>query len=141
MLDEAGRQLDGVYACGWLSRGPSGIIGEFSHNFSSSAENDATLNGTCENVLGARTAGTNLQNALQVAEIIGEDTAKLKLVDSAVSPTAEVRRLLAERGVRPTSFADWERIDARERCEGEKQKKVREKIATMPGLLHVAGAA
>ena len=95
----------------------------------------------CENVLGVRTAGTNLQNALQVAEIIGEDTAKLKLVDSAVSPTAEIRRLLAERGVRPTSFADWERIDARERSEGEQREKVREKIATMPGLLHVAGAA
>lgn len=27
MLDERGEQLDGVYACGWLSRGPSGIIG------------------------------------------------------------------------------------------------------------------
>ena len=28
MLSQEGEVLPGVYACGWLMRGPSGIIGE-----------------------------------------------------------------------------------------------------------------
>jgi len=111
VLDERGEQLDGVYACGWLSRGPSGII------------------------------GTNLQNALQLAEVIGEDTARLKLVNAAHSPTNAVTQLLDEHGVQYTTLAGWDRIDAKELREGQQRQKVREKLATLTDLMHVAHPA
>lgn len=86
-------------------------------------------------------AGTNLQNALQLAEVIGEDTAQLKLVDAAHPPTTVVTQLLDERGVQYTTLAGWDRIDAEELREGQQRQKVREKLATWPDLMHVAHPA
>lgn len=105
VLDKNGQVLDGVYACGWLSRGPSGII------------------------------GTNLQNALQVATTIGEDTSQLKIVRKDNSPTDTLIRTLAARGVRVTTFADWETINAAELKAGRRRGKSREKLATLADML------
>lgn len=86
-------------------------------------------------------AGTNLQNALQLAEVIGEDTARLKLVNAAHSPTNAVTQLLDEHGVQYTTLAGWDRIDAKELREGQQRQKVREKLATLTDLMHVAHPA
>lgn len=103
-MDERGQELSGVYACGWLSRGPSGII------------------------------GTNLQNALQVAAVIAEDSSQMKRVKD--SPTASLKRLLTERGFNVTDFLDWQTIDTLELEAGRKHGKRREKLATTAELLH-----
>lgn len=87
------------------------------------------------------TAGTNLQNALQVATTIGEDTPQLKVVQSGTSPTAALNSLLASRGVQVTTFADWEAINATELERGSRRGKSREKLATTADLLTAASSS
>ncbi len=76
-----------------------------------------------------------------MADIIGEDTAQLRLIHGDQGGTAALTHALANRGMHPTSFEDWGRIDAAELERGSQRGKLREKIAALPELLQVAGAA
>lgn len=83
--------------------------------------------------------GTNSANAELVADVIGEDTQQLRLMRGDEGGTAALMEALTSRGVRPTSFDDWGRIDAAEVEQGSRAGKPREKLVTMPELLQTAG--
>ncbi|MBI1945346.1 MAG: FAD-dependent oxidoreductase [Deltaproteobacteria bacterium] len=53
--------------------------------------------------------------------------------------TAAVTALLASRGVKVVSFADWQKIDAAEIERGKAKGKARDKVATWAELLSAAG--
>jgi hypothetical protein len=147
VLDPEGRALHGTYACGWLMRGPTGIIGR-SCSVHTARERLATciLSDTAITAGAPReiysillTAGTNSANAELVADVIQEDTRDLRLIRGAEGGTDALLEVLAGRGVSPTSFNDWGKIHAAELRQGQLRGKVREKIVTMPELLQTAG--
>jgi hypothetical protein len=54
------------------------------------------------------------------------------------SPSVDVPALLAARGVRVVSFADYRRIDAAEKARGAERGKVRDKLTRVSDMLAVA---
>lgn len=79
--------------------------------------------------------GTNRADSVAT---IGALIADAPNLDAAVKPGAEgLRRLLAERGVRVISYADWEKIDAAEVRRGEPKGKPREKFTRVAEMLAV----
>lgn len=83
--------------------------------------------------------GTNKQDA--------RETVSAMLADASLARAEHVRRtpgavleLLAARGVRPVTYADWQRIDARERERGATLGKIREKFPTVAALLEAAAS-
>lgn len=113
--NDGGRVLDapggapvrGVYAAGWVKRGPSGLVG---------------TNRAC-----ARETVTAL-----VADLDG--------AAAVAQPPAEVDAWLAERGLRPVTWDDWRRIDAREQALGAAEGRPRRKLSTVDALLEAAAA-
>ncbi|MCA9594482.1 MAG: FAD-dependent oxidoreductase [Myxococcales bacterium] len=111
--NEEGRVLDapggsilpGVYAVGWIRRGPVGVI------------------------------GTNKADAQAVAELMAEDLPKLSGRSDAAVTHAAVDALLARRGVRVASYADWGVIDQLEVSQGKERGKIREKLTTVEQML------
>jgi NADPH-dependent glutamate synthase beta subunit-like oxidoreductase len=78
-VNEDGRVAPGVYAVGWIKRGPTGVI------------------------------GTNKHDGDLAAKQILEDFSA-----GAKPGRAALEALLAERGIRWVSYADWQKIDAAE---------------------------
>ncbi|XP_028798090.1 NADPH:adrenodoxin oxidoreductase, mitochondrial-like [Neltuma alba] len=102
---------EGLYVCGWLKRGPTGII------------------------------ATNLYCAEETVSSISEDLNKGVLVPSSILPKQGrdgLRQLLHDRNVRIVSFSDWEKIDTEEKRRGITVNKPREKLATWEELLKTA---
>jgi adrenodoxin-NADP+ reductase len=103
-----------LYCCGWLKRGPSGII------------------------------GTNLVDAEQTVDTMVRHVEMKKDARLLAESTgrgwgrAGLTQLLAARGHRAVSFKDWERIDAEEIRLGERAGKPREKITEVKDMLRVA---
>jgi ferredoxin--NADP+ reductase len=81
----AGRVREREYVAGWLKRGPTGVIGT---NKSDAAETVRTL----------------------LSDLSGPDG----LAGGARPAPASVDALLAERGVRPVTYAEWQTIEAAE---------------------------
>lgn len=109
---------DGLYVCGWIKRGPSGII------------------------------GTNKYDAQEVIETIVSDlagTQHIRTADTEVtqsdSPLPTIHQLLASRGVSYVSFEEWLKINESELQRGRELAKVREKIKTIPKMMEVAKQA
>ncbi|XP_027916469.1 NADPH:adrenodoxin oxidoreductase, mitochondrial isoform X2 [Vigna unguiculata] len=97
----------GLYVCGWLKRGPTGII------------------------------ATNLYCAEETVSSISEDLEKGGLISSSAlrKPGRDgLLQLLHDRNVRIVSFGDWEKIDSEERRLGSLRNKPREKLATWDEL-------
>ncbi|XP_019446346.1 PREDICTED: NADPH:adrenodoxin oxidoreductase, mitochondrial isoform X2 [Lupinus angustifolius] len=95
----------GLYVCGWLKRGPSGIV------------------------------ATNLHCAEETVLSISEDLEKGVLSSSSPKPGRDgLLQLLNDRNVRVVSFSDWEKIDSEERKLGSSRNKPREKLATWDEL-------
>ncbi|KAL6518003.1 hypothetical protein OROMI_033704 [Orobanche minor] len=100
----------GLYVCGWLKRGPTGII------------------------------GTNLHCAEETLSCISDDISKGVLAAStSMKPGREgLGQLLEGRNTRIVPFDAWEKIDCEERRRGILKNKPREKLATWEELLEVA---
>ncbi|KAL2482493.1 NADPH:adrenodoxin oxidoreductase [Forsythia ovata] len=99
----------GLYVCGWLKRGPTGII------------------------------ATNLYCAEETVASISEDIGKGVLTSNSSKPGREgLLQLLDSRNIRVVQFDDWEKIDAEEKELGNLKNKPREKLATWEELLQVA---
>lgn len=97
----------GLYVCGWLKRGPTGII------------------------------ATNLYCAEETVLSISEDLEKGGLISSSAMPKPGrdgLLQLLHDRNVRVISFSDWEKIDSEERKLGSSRNKPREKLTTWDEL-------
>lgn len=101
----AGAVVPGEYVVGWAKRGPSGLIGT----------NRADSVATVKNMLA---------------------DAPARLSSRPQEPSAEgPAKLLAERGVRAVTFADWKAIDALELARGKAAGKIREKFTTIGEML------
>ena len=88
-----GAVIPGVYAVGWIKRGPTGLI------------------------------GTNKNDAKETADRMLEDVPGLTPAADEYRSRAAIDELLQSRGVRPVSFADWRRIDAAELSAGQARRQ------------------
>ncbi|HEU0182666.1 MAG TPA: pyridine nucleotide-disulfide oxidoreductase, partial [Agromyces mariniharenae] len=105
VTDAAGAHLPGVYATGWIKRGPVGLIGH--------TKGDALE--TITNLLADAAAGALPATLVEAA---GGD---------------EVLELLEARGIRYTTWAGWLELDAHERGLGEAFEGVeRERVKVVP---------
>lgn len=105
VINGHGRALPGVYAVGWIRRGPLGVI------------------------------GTNKADGQAVAELMVEDVPMLVPRTPEERSHAAVDALLASRGVRVATYTDWGIIDQLEVSRGKTQGKVREKLTSVEQML------
>jgi ferredoxin--NADP+ reductase len=99
-----GEPLPGEYVAGWLKRGPTGVIGT---NKSDAAQ---TVRALLADLAGGPGPG---DVPLPRAGLL-----PLPAVNAAAAagmPPSRLAALLAERGIRPVSYADWLRIETAER--------------------------
>ena len=99
--------LPGVFVVGWLKRGPTGVI------------------------------GTNKPDSTETIEQLLADANAGVLPRRALPSRDAVDLLLASRGVRVVSFADWQRIDAAEQQRGKARGAPREKFTHTDEMLGV----
>jgi ferredoxin--NADP+ reductase len=97
--------LAGVYAVGWIKRGPSGVI------------------------------GTNKPDSAETADHLLEDVASGAIVPRARGSRTAVDQMLQSRGVHVVSFADWQKLDALEQAAGKARGAPREKFTRVAEML------
>uniref|UniRef100_A0A7N0RE99 NADPH:adrenodoxin oxidoreductase, mitochondrial n=1 Tax=Kalanchoe fedtschenkoi TaxID=63787 RepID=A0A7N0RE99_KALFE len=110
-VDGSPHPQPGLYVCGWLKRGPTGII------------------------------ATNLYCAEETVASITEDLEQGSLPSPLKLPKPGregLSQLLKSRNVRLVPFSGWEKIDAEERRLGSLKNKPREKLASWEELLEIA---
>lgn len=109
MTDKDGQATvePGLFVCGWIKRGPTGIIGTNLTDAEDTVEMMVNQKGTFPSILASKPGGEGLASLLQ------------------------------ERGCSPLSFADWEKIDAVEKERGELVGKPREKFTSISEMLSV----
>jgi ferredoxin--NADP+ reductase len=98
--------IDGVFVCGWIKRGPSGVI------------------------------GTNKVCAMQTVDHLLADTVSGRVTPAQHSPD-ELLATLRERGVRVTTWRDWQLLDAVETSRGGEVGKPREKVTRLSEMLEI----
>lgn len=99
------------YVVGWAKRGPSGLI------------------------------GTNRACSVATAGLMLEDLKAGRLARREVDASVEAApRLLAAKGVKAVSFAQWKALDKLEVENGRKSGKIREKFTRVAEMLSVLGA-
>jgi ferredoxin--NADP+ reductase len=79
--------------------------------------------------------GTNKPDSIESAKTLVAD-AQAEQVWSPDSPLDNVPTLLALRGVRYTTFADWQKLDALETAAGVAQNRPRVKFTSIEDMLH-----
>jgi len=112
VLDEHGEHVPGVYATGWIKRGPVGLIG---HTKSDARE---TIENLVADLTAAHDAGTVRQDVER-----GEDA---------------LLERLHEAGVEYTSWHGWELLDAHERALGEDQGRERVKVVPREHMTEIS---
>jgi len=108
VVDEDGEVVPGVYAAGWIKRGPTGVI------------------------------GTNKKDATETVELLLEDAAAGRIERRAGATAEAVDALLAERGAQTVLYEGWSSIDQVERNAGEPHGRPRAKLVTWNELLEAA---
>jgi ferredoxin/flavodoxin---NADP+ reductase len=108
VLDASGEPIPGLYAAGWIKRGPTGVI------------------------------GTNKKDATETVELLLEDAREGRLARADGTEDGLIDELLAERGVEAVMYAGWESIDALERSRGEPHGRPRIKLCSWDELLAAA---
>jgi ferredoxin--NADP+ reductase len=103
--DAEGNALPGVYAVGWIKRGPTGIL------------------------------GTNKRDADETVERLAEDLASGAIEPRDLPAREEIEKVLAERKPDLVTAGGWRAIDARELEMGEKAQRPRIKLASREDLL------
>jgi ferredoxin--NADP+ reductase len=108
VVGEDGEVVPGVYAAGWIKRGPTGVI------------------------------GTNKKDASETVELLLEDERAGRIERRADATSEAVDLLLAERGAKPVLYEGWSSIDQLERTAGEPHGRPRAKLVTWEELLEAA---
>jgi ferredoxin--NADP+ reductase len=108
-LTEDGSPLPGVYAVGWIKRGPTGIL------------------------------GTNKRDAEETVACFAEDLRAGLLREPPADARERVDALLAERAPGAISAEGWRAIDTREREAGRASERPRVKLTTRDELVAAAG--
>ncbi len=81
--------------------------------------------------------GTNKACSKETVDLLLRDIEVLR----GRTPSVDIPALLAERGVRVVSFADYQKIDAAERARGAELGKVRDKLVRVGEMLAAAGTS
>lgn len=102
---ESGEPVPGLYASGWIKRGPSGVI------------------------------GTNKPDAVETVTLLLEDLQAGRHFAPASPSPESVDALLAERSCAPVSFEEWSRIDRMELERGEASGRPRVKFTSTGEML------
>lgn len=105
VITAPGTPATGEYVVGWIKRGPSGVI------------------------------GTNKPDAVESADRLLEDAAAGRLLTPAAPGRDAVATLLAGRGVRVVTWADWHRLDQLEQSRGKALGRPRLKFTSIPEML------
>jgi len=103
IVDGGGAVVQGLYAAGWIKRGPTGII------------------------------GTNRADSIATVKSLLADLTRL--APAAKAGAEALEPLLAARGVRVVSLADWLKIDEAEVARGQPKGKPREKFTRVAEML------
>jgi ferredoxin--NADP+ reductase len=111
VLGPDGEPLPGVYAVGWIKRGPTGVL------------------------------GTNKRDAAETLGCLAEDLAADRLRAPPYTEPERVEALLAERKPDLVTVEGWRAIDAHELERGTGQLRPRVKLASHDELLTAAGVA
>lgn len=98
----------GLFVCGWIKRGPTGII------------------------------GTNLIDAEDTVEMMVKQKATFPSIHAVKPGGEGLASLLQSRGCSPISFADWEKIDSAEKERGTLVGKPREKFTSIHDMVDIA---
>ena len=98
-----------LYVAGWIKRGPSGVI------------------------------GTNKPDAIATVRSLLADLPALQVPGAVHGDDEALPALLARKGVRAVSFADWKRLDALEVRRGEPLGKPRDKFTSVEAMLQALG--
>jgi ferredoxin--NADP+ reductase len=107
-LDEAGAPVPGVYAVGWIKRGPTGIL------------------------------GTNKRDAEETVACVAEDLREGALPEPAKPGREAIDALLAERRPGHVTADGWHAIDAAELRRGRDEQRPRVKLASHDELVAAA---
>lgn len=103
--------VPGMYCSGWVKRGPTGVI------------------------------ASTMDDAFNTADIIVRDWtdgAKFNAGEGERKAGYEgVTRAMQKHGVRPVSWAGWQKIDAEERRRGKEKGKEREKIRSVKEMMKI----
>jgi adrenodoxin-NADP+ reductase len=107
--------LPGLYCAGWVKRGPTGVI------------------------------ATTMTDAFTTADVVATDLGKHRSKGSPLNAPGHstglgwegVRPEAEKRGLRATTWKDWQRIDAAERERGQQNGKPRSKFGRVEEMLEV----
>jgi ferredoxin--NADP+ reductase len=110
-LTEDGEPLPGVYAVGWIKRGPTGIL------------------------------GTNKRDAGETIACLAEDLREGRLRETPEDARERIDALLAERAPGAVTADGWHAIDAHERGRGREAERPRVKLASRDELVTAAEGA
>ncbi len=108
VLTPDGAPLPGVYAVGWIKRGPTGIL------------------------------GTNKRDAEETVTCLADDLAAAALAPPANPDREQIDALLAERAPELVTIEGWRAIDRLERERGREARRPRVKLASRDELLRAA---
>ena len=100
-----GEVVPGEYVCGWIKRGPVGVI------------------------------GTNKADALETVKALLEDLPRLPPLAPEDADARAIPALLEARGVAYVSFEDYLRLDAFELAEGRARGRARVKLTSLQAML------
>jgi ferredoxin--NADP+ reductase len=106
-----GKPLRGVYAVGWIKRGPTGIL------------------------------GTNKRDAEETISCLADDLKAGRLPDPPSPDRGQVDSLLAERKPDLVTVDGWRAIEARELERGRREQRPRVKLTAREELLATAERA
>ncbi len=107
IVDDRGQVLTGLYAAGWIKRGPSGVI------------------------------GTNKVDAKETVALMIEDIRAGRYLSPAQPTAAAATGFLEALAPRSVSYADWAEIDAEETRRGEVADRPRVKFTRLGEFLDV----
>ena len=106
-LSGDGIRIPGLYCCGWVKRGPAGVI------------------------------ANTMEDAFDTAESIAKDWENKEPFMSGANGWDALREAAATKSLRPVSWDDWKKIDAAEKRRGNAKGKEREKFASISDMLRV----
>ena len=123
VIDLDGEHIQGIYATGWIKRGPVGLIG---HTKSDASE---TVKHLVEDVVGVAdgTAPTE-------GDLTGGRTAPQGDPEAITS-------FLADKGVDVVQWSGWEVLDAHERALGEAEGRTRVKVVPREEMIAISKGA
>jgi ferredoxin--NADP+ reductase len=109
VVDAGGQPVTGLYASGWIKRGPSGVI------------------------------GTNKPDSVETVACMLEDVAAGATLQPAHPDAAAMDAMVRERQPNAVSFADWLKLDALETANGKALNRPRVKFTSVAEMLAALG--